>query len=74
MGSSLPGPWACVSILCIPCPRLAVIMLVVPEGWMIIGIDHVQITVPVNAVEEARAFYCGILWLQEIDKPVGLKD
>jgi hypothetical protein len=28
---------------------------------MIIGIDHVQITVPANAVVEARAFYCGLL-------------
>jgi catechol 2,3-dioxygenase-like lactoylglutathione lyase family enzyme len=40
---------------------------------MIIGINHVQITVPANAVEEARAFYCGLLGLQEVEKPVALR-
>jgi catechol 2,3-dioxygenase-like lactoylglutathione lyase family enzyme len=36
---------------------------------LILGIDHVQITVPANAAAEARAFYCGLLGLQEIEKP-----
>jgi catechol 2,3-dioxygenase-like lactoylglutathione lyase family enzyme len=39
---------------------------------MIIGIDHVQITVPANAVAEARAFYCGLLGLREVEKPAAL--
>jgi catechol 2,3-dioxygenase-like lactoylglutathione lyase family enzyme len=41
---------------------------------MIIGIDHVQITVPVEAVADARAFYCGLLGLPEIEKPVALRE
>jgi catechol 2,3-dioxygenase-like lactoylglutathione lyase family enzyme len=40
---------------------------------MIIGIDHVQITVPADAVAEARAFYCGLLGLQEVEKPAALQ-
>jgi catechol 2,3-dioxygenase-like lactoylglutathione lyase family enzyme len=43
------------------------------EGRMIIGIDHVQITVPAAAVAEARAFYCGLLGLREVPKPAGLR-
>ena len=39
---------------------------------MIIGIDHVQITVPADAVVEARAFYCGLLGLREVEKPAAL--
>jgi catechol 2,3-dioxygenase-like lactoylglutathione lyase family enzyme len=39
---------------------------------MIIGIDHVQITVPADAVAEARAFYCGLLGLREVEKPAAL--
>jgi catechol 2,3-dioxygenase-like lactoylglutathione lyase family enzyme len=40
---------------------------------MIIGIDHVQITVPANLVAEARAFYCGLLGLREVEKPATLQ-
>ena len=40
---------------------------------MIIGIDHVQITVPANAVADARAFYCGVLGLPEVEKPAALQ-
>ena len=40
---------------------------------MIIGIDHVQITVPAHAVADARAFYCGLLGLREIEKPAALQ-
>ena len=40
---------------------------------MIIGINHVQITVPANAVAKARAFYCGILGLAEMEKPAALQ-
>ena len=41
---------------------------------MIVGIDHVQITVPSERVEEARRFYCGLLGLREIEKPDSLKN
>jgi catechol 2,3-dioxygenase-like lactoylglutathione lyase family enzyme len=40
---------------------------------MIIGIDHVQITVPSGQEPAAREFYCGILGLTEIEKPDALK-
>ena len=40
---------------------------------MILGIDHVQITVPTAAVEEARAFYCHVLGLPEVEKPAALQ-
>ena len=36
---------------------------------MIIAIHHVQITIPNGSEEQARAFYCGVLGLQEIEKP-----
>jgi catechol 2,3-dioxygenase-like lactoylglutathione lyase family enzyme len=41
---------------------------------MILGIDHVQITVPATAVAEARAFYCGVLRLPEVEKPATLQE
>jgi catechol 2,3-dioxygenase-like lactoylglutathione lyase family enzyme len=41
---------------------------------MITGIDHVQITVPTDAVPAARAFYCGLLGLPEVEKPATLRD
>jgi len=41
---------------------------------MIIGIDHVQITVPANAAADARAFYCGLLGLLEVEKPAALQE
>lgn len=40
---------------------------------MIVGLDHFQITVPKNSELEARAFYCGLLGLQEIEKPENRK-
>jgi catechol 2,3-dioxygenase-like lactoylglutathione lyase family enzyme len=36
------------------------------------GIDHVQITIPVGQEQIARAFYCGVLGLSEIEKPPSL--
>ena len=39
---------------------------------MIRGIHHVQLTVPHDAEEEARRFYCRVLGLPEIQKPAGL--
>jgi catechol 2,3-dioxygenase-like lactoylglutathione lyase family enzyme len=40
---------------------------------MITGIDHVQVTIPPGAEDEARAFYCGVLGLAEVEKPDSLK-
>lgn|GEM_PF-252930 len=39
---------------------------------MIRRINHVQITIPNGAEDEARAFYCGVLGLREIAKPESL--
>ena len=41
---------------------------------MITGIDHVQITVPADAVAAARAFYCGLLGLRAVEKPAALQE
>ncbi|MES2318692.1 MAG: VOC family protein [Pseudomonadota bacterium] len=38
----------------------------------ILGIDHVQLAIPVGAEEHARQFYGGVLGLEEIPKPVVL--
>ena len=35
----------------------------------ILGVEHVQITIPVGAEREAREFYCYFLGLSEIEKP-----
>jgi len=43
-----------------------------PKTQNLIAIDHVQITVPVGQEQIARAFYCGVLGLTEIDKPASL--
>jgi catechol 2,3-dioxygenase-like lactoylglutathione lyase family enzyme len=40
---------------------------------MIKGIHHVQITVPKGAEPQAKAFYCGVLGLPEVEKPDSLK-
>ena len=36
---------------------------------MILGLHHVQITIPKGAEDAARDFYCGLLGLEEIAKP-----
>lgn len=36
-------------------------------------IDHLQICIPIGKEAEARAFYCGLLGLEEIEKPEYLK-
>lgn len=38
----------------------------------IAGIDHVQVAIPVDADDAARAFYGGVLGLREIPKPAPL--
>jgi catechol 2,3-dioxygenase-like lactoylglutathione lyase family enzyme len=39
----------------------------------ITGIHHVQITIPAGREQEARAFYCELLGLREVEKPDILK-
>ncbi len=38
----------------------------------ILGLHHAQITIPPDADEEARRFYCTVLGLPEIAKPASL--
>ncbi|HSI66820.1 MAG TPA: VOC family protein [Planococcus sp. (in: firmicutes)] len=40
---------------------------------MILGLHHVQITIPKGTEEEGRRFYCGVLGLDELEKPDPLK-
>jgi len=42
-------------------------------GPQVVGLDHVQITVPRGAEEAARRFYCRVLGLPEIAKPEPLR-
>jgi catechol 2,3-dioxygenase-like lactoylglutathione lyase family enzyme len=39
---------------------------------MIRAVHHAQVSIPVGAEDEARAFYCGLLGLAEIPKPTAL--
>lgn len=39
----------------------------------IIGVHHVQITIPIGTEQEAKNFYCGVLELTEIEKPLSLQ-
>ncbi|HZT90968.1 MAG TPA: hypothetical protein VFA05_02920 [Gaiellaceae bacterium] len=38
----------------------------------ILGIDHVQVAAPAGCEEQARAFYGGLLGLEELPKPAAL--
>ena len=40
---------------------------------IVVGVDHVQITIGLGQEGAARRFYCEILGLREIEKPEGLK-
>ncbi|RXJ72733.1 glyoxalase [Veronia nyctiphanis] len=40
---------------------------------MIVGINHVQVTIPVGKEQDAREFYCKVLGLKELEKPDALK-
>lgn len=40
---------------------------------MILGLDHVAITIPVGAEDDARAFYSAVLGLMETEKPEPLR-
>jgi catechol 2,3-dioxygenase-like lactoylglutathione lyase family enzyme len=39
----------------------------------ILGIDHVQVAAPLECEDDARAFYCGLLGLSELEKPEALR-
>lgn len=41
---------------------------------MIMGIHHAQITIDPTDETAARAFYCGLLGLPEIEEPASLRD
>ncbi len=38
-----------------------------------VRLNHIQLCIPKNAEEQAREFYCGLLGLEEIEKPEFLK-
>ena len=40
-----------------------------PPRVSIVGLDHVQVAAPARCEDEARAFYGGLLGLEEIPKP-----
>ena len=40
---------------------------------MILGLHHAQITIPKGAEEEGKHFYCNVLGLKEIEKPLSLQ-
>ncbi|MCL4249641.1 MAG: VOC family protein [Anaerolineae bacterium] len=44
-----------------------------PQSLHIARLHHAQITIPHGEEAHARAFYCDVLGLQEIDKPDSLK-
>src|SRR5215213_9853130 len=39
---------------------------------MIEAVHHAQVSIPIGAEDEAKAFYCGVLGLREIPKPEAL--
>ncbi len=43
--------------------------LIDPVAPQWVGIDHVQLAIPVGAEDEARAYYVGVLGLTEVPKP-----
>ncbi len=43
------------------------------EAGRVIGIDHVQVAAPPGCEAEARAFYGGLLGLEELEKPEELR-
>ena len=39
---------------------------------MIVAVHHVQVSIPMGAEDEARAFYCDVLGMREVPKPDAL--
>lgn len=48
-------------------------MTAIVSGMAIVGVHHVQITIPTGAEDEAREFYCSAVGLTEIEKPEALR-
>ncbi|GGD96882.1 glyoxalase [Tsuneonella deserti] len=42
------------------------------DAEVIVGFDHVQLSMPTGGEEQARAFYCGVLGFTEREKPAAL--
>ncbi len=42
------------------------------SNFKVVGLDHVQLAIPVNGENAARAFYVGRLGLTEVAKPAAL--
>lgn len=40
---------------------------------MIVGLDHIQLALPAGAENQMRAFYCGLLGMTEVPKPISLQ-
>jgi catechol 2,3-dioxygenase-like lactoylglutathione lyase family enzyme len=38
----------------------------------VVGIDHVQLAIPAGGEDRARAFYAGLLGMEEVPKPANL--
>lgn len=51
----------------------ASVVPVVHGGPSVVSLHHAQITVPPDAVDDARAFYCGLLGFPEVPKPESLQ-
>lgn len=41
---------------------------------MIVTLDHIQLALPAGAEDQMKAFYCGLLKLTEIPKPLPLQE
>ena len=52
--------------------KLIAIRIGIESSKMILGIHHVQLTIPTGSEQQAREFYCGTLGLPEIAKPDSL--
>ncbi|PLK24078.1 glyoxalase [Porphyrobacter sp. TH134] len=39
---------------------------------VVVGLDHVQIAIPVGGEDQARSFYAGLLGMTEVPKPANL--
>ena len=39
----------------------------------VMGLDHVQLAMPAGKEAEARAFFCDLLEMEEVEKPAGLQ-
>jgi len=49
-------------------PLLAQAHVVNSATTRIVGLGHIQLAIPCNAEEQARAFYADVMWLEELPK------